>query len=212
MEAPDIGSKITELIASQLAAGTVPNLIRQPIRVTQRAVPGNLRRQGGPDGGSTFAQEMASKFLPLPSLMPPQALDYDGKPIYRSSVWSNATADFMTRLLMPVQVREAPSFGNENRMLWNYFRDRPNERMPEMPRDEITYNKEKYRMTPAEYRDFTARRAELIPVMMAAAGDQPNCDEPTKDDIEAYRRAGARATEQTRKELIQRWVEEGRGT
>jgi hypothetical protein len=108
--------------------------------------------------------------------------------------------DFLYRLLVPMEMREAKTPNNYERMVWSYVRAHPDQRMPQYPDDILTHNGAKFRLTADEYQRYMQLRGQTF---LANANKLPwNFDAPTGRDIKQFRDLMERATMTARKHII----------
>ena len=198
MDDPTDAGKIIEAIA----AGHVPTVVKDVIKSQTDAVPGRFKGQGGPEGGVDMADRIAAKALPIPAFAPPQKLDRTGVPMWKASVFANPLWETLYRIAVPIEVRNAPNLTNEERLLWNYYRARPNERMPGMPEDTFTLDGQQYRMTADEYGTFVRMRHQVAMQLASQRGENFNIEAPTPDDMIRYRALLTDAGRMSRQAII----------
>jgi hypothetical protein len=175
--------------AAKIAAGAVvPGEVRGAARALDPAQRQKWNEGGGPVDGTSFGQKLDYTLVPSAGNAPTVKLDMWGNPMAKdgSSQFKTGAGDTLFRLLNPLDVREAKTPNNLERMLYNYYRAKPTEHMPTNPDDTFRWQGAEYRMTPEEYAQRMKIRGAII---LQRAGRQPwNFDNPSEgDDIRRFK-------------------------
>lgn len=181
-----------------------PSLIRSTIRDFDPNVYAKYYGSGGPEEGTPLAQQIAYRSTGIPAFAPPRKVDYWGRPITKSGPWNTEFGNFLYRLTMPAEVRDAQSLTNFDRMLWNYYRTNPDKVMPTPPEDTYQIKGVQMRMTQDEYATFAARRGEIGERILRQSRIPWNFDEPKPWMVDRVKDAMAVGAARARDELIAR--------
>lgn len=188
---------------SKFAASWVPNLVREVGRARQSTFQQRRIWGDGPERTTRIINRTLQKTeLGVVEDMP--AIDFWGQTIDRTTLGGSPTSDFLYRLMVPVQVRDA-RLAKAPQMLLNWNSQNPDdERFPELPRP--TYKdpetKEQRFFTDEQYNRLlqlagaaTLRLTELEITDRAASN-------PTIHDIETLESARDAARKAVRNALI----------
>jgi hypothetical protein len=200
--------------------GFMPNLIRQPSRVTNPVFPERVDRpveDGMPGIGRALARE-SQYLLPGADRTLPASVGVWGQERRRDNL-GLGWGDFMHRLVSPF-TPEAQDETWKDTLIFNYNRrvrdgvweedESIREYWPMQPYNNVRHKGVTYRLEPDDYNDYLRRRGRYATETLERVRDRLNIEEPTPRDIEAIRRALSRAGRRASREIRDRLIAEGR--
>lgn len=172
----------------QLAAWTVPNAIRNPVRNSDQVFRDTRSEPLTPEA-------IAYQFLPLPSLAPPAKVDAYGRDVERPGNW-------LTRTFVPGM----PGSSNEPHPI-DLFAARYNlyhpstKWAPATPPNKMQKGGQEREMTADEYNRFLALRGRIFSALARETGLLGK-RQPTDEDKEKITQAGTKATREAKRVLF----------
>ena len=190
--------------SSNFAASYMPNIVRTALRSGDPYVRQYMVED--PDNHwSDWAKRTMEKALPSPAFAPQPKVDLWGNDVAKTPPTSHPVSDFLYRLTVPVNVQEAVTPVNVDRLIMNWNAQNPSEQWyPTLP--SATYKKDgkKIRMSEQEYHDFLKVRGQYA--LRLLGNRRFNFSNPTERDKKAIGNAFSRSTSLARRTLARKQI------
>lgn len=180
-------SSLPEWASKQIAAWSVPNLIRNPARNSDPYV----RETKALNPLTQIPYQM----FPVAAIAPPARQDVFGEPMRKEG-------SFVSRTLVPGNPRPAPAPNPFDVALRKYNLRNPNSAYaPVVPKNTRDRDEGSFKYTPAQYERFTKARGQIFRSLLTEAGYMQPGRRLREEDIQEIKRLGSKATSQANKML-----------